>query len=131
MAALHRMKLGPRSFSGDASRRIQPRSHFFAVAAIAWAERRSGETRRAARATTGAAEELEDSAFHARASSDSPRLHAFCRVAFSVRLRVLAMSLAGRFRFASDFILRTSSGVQRVLLKRLFIAKQSPVKQLR
>jgi hypothetical protein len=40
------------------------------------------------------------------------------------------MSLAGRFRFARDFNLRTCSDVQIDLLNGLFIGKQSPVKQL-
>ena len=63
-------------------------------------------------------------------SSDSPRLHAFCRVAFSVRLSVLAISMAGLFRFASDFNFRICPDVQIVLLEGLFIAKQSPEKKL-
>jgi hypothetical protein len=80
-------------------------------------------------ALRGAAAELEGLVIHARESSDNPRLHAFCRVAFSVRLSILAMSLAGLFRFANAFNLRSCPDVQTVLLKGFFIGKRSPVKR--
>ena len=47
----------------------------------------------------------------ARESSDSPRLKAFCRVAPSVRLSVLAMLSARVFFRESVFNVRTSDGV--------------------
>jgi hypothetical protein len=48
---------------------------------------------------------------HARESRDIPRLKAFCRIAPSVRLRVLAMLAALVFFFARVFKVRTLSGV--------------------
>ena len=48
----------------------------------------------------------------ARASSETPRENAFCRVAPSVRLSSLAIFLAFVFFRASDFKVRTSDDVQ-------------------
>jgi hypothetical protein len=45
---------------------------------------------------------------HPRESSDNPRLNAFCRVAPSLRLRLLAIFLAGVLLRAADFNSRTS-----------------------
>jgi hypothetical protein len=50
--------------------------------------------------------------FYIRASSDTPKLNAFWRVAPSVRLRLFAILPARVFFRASDFKVRTSSGVQ-------------------
>jgi len=47
-----------------------------------------------------------------RESSDKPMLNAFCRVAPSVRLSVLAIVPAGFLLFARDFSVRVSSVVQ-------------------
>jgi hypothetical protein len=49
---------------------------------------------------------------HPRESSDNPRLNAFCRVAPSLRLRLLAIFLAGVLLRAADFNSRTSMLVQ-------------------
>jgi hypothetical protein len=51
-------------------------------------------------------------ALHPRESSDNPRLNAFCRVAPSLRLRLLAIFLAGVLLRAADFNSRTSALVQ-------------------
>jgi len=67
-------------------------------------DRGLGERSRGLRQPTGAK-------FQARVSSDSPRLNAFCRVAPSVRFRVLAMLAALVFFFASVFKVRTCSAV--------------------
>jgi hypothetical protein len=50
--------------------------------------------------------------FQARESSDKPILNAFCRVAPSLRFRLLAIFLAGVFLRAADFNSRTSEAVQ-------------------
>jgi len=50
--------------------------------------------------------------FQPRESSDNPRLNAFCRVAPSLRLRLLAIFLAGVLLRAADFNSRTSVLVQ-------------------
>jgi hypothetical protein len=50
--------------------------------------------------------------FQARESSDKPILKAFCRVAPSLRFRLLAIFLAGVFLRAADFNSRTSEAVQ-------------------
>jgi hypothetical protein len=52
-----------------------------------------------------------DARFHARESSDNPKLNAFCRVAPTVRFRVRAMLVAPVFFFASVFNVRTSDAV--------------------
>jgi hypothetical protein len=49
---------------------------------------------------------------HPRESSDNPRLNAFWRVAPSLRLRLLAIFLAGVLLRAADFNSRTSPLVQ-------------------
>jgi hypothetical protein len=49
---------------------------------------------------------------HPRESSDNPRLNAFCRVAPSLRLRLLATFFAGVLLRAADFNTRTSALVQ-------------------
>jgi hypothetical protein len=49
---------------------------------------------------------------HARESSDNPMLNAFCRVAPSDRLRVLAILAARFFFFARVFNVRTCAVVQ-------------------
>ena len=51
-------------------------------------------------------------ALHPRELSDNPRLNAFCRVAPSLRLRLLAIFLAGVLLRAADFNSRTSALVQ-------------------
>jgi hypothetical protein len=54
---------------------------------------------------------LAGAKFQARESSDNPRLKAFCRVAPSVRFKVLAMLAALVFFFARVFNVRTCAGV--------------------
>jgi hypothetical protein len=54
----------------------------------------------------------QPAALHPRESSDNPRLNAFCRVAPSLRLRLLAIFLAGVLLRAADFNSRTSALVQ-------------------
>jgi hypothetical protein len=54
----------------------------------------------------------QPAALHPRESSDNPRLNAFCRVAPSLRLRLLAIFLAGILLRAADFNSRTSALVQ-------------------
>jgi hypothetical protein len=49
---------------------------------------------------------------HPRESSDNPRLNAFCRVAPSLRLRLLATFFADVLFRAADFNSRTSALVQ-------------------
>jgi hypothetical protein len=49
---------------------------------------------------------------HPRESSDNPRLNAFCRVAPSLRLRLLAIFPAGVLLRAADFNSRMSALVQ-------------------
>jgi hypothetical protein len=49
---------------------------------------------------------------HRRESSDNPRLNAFCRVAPSLRLRLLAIFPAGVLLRAADFNSRTFALVQ-------------------
>jgi hypothetical protein len=49
---------------------------------------------------------------HPRESSDNPRLNAFCRVAPSLRLSLLAIFLAGVLLRAADFNSRMSALVQ-------------------
>jgi hypothetical protein len=54
---------------------------------------------------------LAGAKFQARESSDNPRLNAFCRVAPSVRFKVLAILAARVFFFARVFNVRTCAGV--------------------
>jgi hypothetical protein len=63
---------------------------------------------------------------HPRESSDNPRLNAFCRVAPSMRLRVLAIFLAGVLLRAADFSSRTSALVQARLFEFLLAMYDSP-----
>jgi hypothetical protein len=63
---------------------------------------------------------------HPRESSDNPRLNAFCRVAPSLRLRVLAIFLAGVLLRAADFNSRTSALVQARLFEFLLAMNGSP-----
>jgi hypothetical protein len=63
---------------------------------------------------------------HPRESSDNPRLNAFCRVAPSLRLRLLAIFLAGVLLRAADFNSRTSALVQARLFEFLFAMYNSP-----
>jgi hypothetical protein len=58
------------------------------------------------------ADTRQPAVLHRRESSDNPRLNAFCRVAPSLRLRVLAIFLAGVLLRAADFNSRTSVLVQ-------------------
>ena len=55
-----------------------------------------------------------------RESSDNPILNAFCRVAPSVRFKVLAILSAGVFFRASDFNSRTWTAVQATLFDAFF-----------
>ena len=61
-----------------------------------------------------------------RESSDNPRLNAFCRVAPSLRLRLLAIFLAGVLLRAADFNSRTSAFVQARLFEFLLAIYGSP-----
>jgi hypothetical protein len=63
---------------------------------------------------------------HPRESSDNPRLNAFCRVAPSLRLRLLAIFLAGVLLRAADFSSRTSALVQARLFEFLLAMYDSP-----
>jgi hypothetical protein len=63
---------------------------------------------------------------HPRESSDNPRLNAFCRVAPSLRLRLLAIFLAGVLLRAADFNSRTSALVQARLFEFLLAMNGSP-----
>jgi hypothetical protein len=56
----------------------------------------------------------------ARESSDNPMLKAFCRVAPSVRLSILAIAPADFFLRARDFNFLTCTGVHGVLLVSFF-----------
>jgi hypothetical protein len=60
-----------------------------------------------------------------RESSDNPMLNAFCRVAPSERLSVLAIFGAGVFFLAMDFKVRTCSVDQGTFLR--FLAMWSPM----
>ncbi len=65
---------------------------------------------------------------HPRESSDNPRLNAFCRVAPSLRLRLLAIFLADVLLRAADFNSRTSALVQARRLEFLLAMYGSPNK---
>jgi hypothetical protein len=68
----------------------------------------------------------QPAALHPRESSDNPRLNAFCRVAPSLRLRLLAIFLAGVLLRAADFNSRTSALVQARLFEFLLAMYGSP-----
>ena len=68
---------------------------------------------------------------HPRELSDNPRLNAFCRVAPSLRLRLLAIFLAGVLLRAADFNSRTSALVQARLFEFLLAMNGSPNRKLR
>ncbi len=76
-------------------------------------------TRRVGR-SYGLPPEAPAAGFQARESSDNPRLNAFCRVAPSVRLRDLAIFLAGVFFRASDLSSRTCTDVHSRLFDAFF-----------
>jgi hypothetical protein len=63
---------------------------------------------------------------HPRESSDNPRLNAFCRVAPSLRLRLLATFFAGVLLRAADFNARTSALVQERRFEFLLAIYDSP-----
>ena len=67
--------------------------------------------------------------FQARESSDNPRVKAFCRVAPSLRFRLLAIFLAGVFLRAADFNSRTSAIVQGRRLEFLLAIYDSPIQK--
>jgi hypothetical protein len=62
--------------------------------------------------TAALADVCQPAVLHPRESSDNPRLNAFCRVAPSLRLRALAIFLAGVLLRAADFNSRRSPLVQ-------------------